>query len=163
MPKAETSEEIATWLAPQLGPSEAVALQVYGEEPPALMEALEGSGARVIEVAPYRWALPEDREPGHRLVSALVSGEAEALVITSAPQARHLFLLASDLQMEKELRRTLRERVFVAAVGNVAGQGLAREGVNADLVANPPRLGALIRALAASREQILTKAASPND
>ncbi len=162
MPKVETSEEIAAWLVPQLGPGEAVALQVYGEEPPALMDALVESGARVIEVAPYRWALPEDRAPGHRLVTVLASGEAQALVITSAPQARHLFLLAGDLRLEEELRLALKERVFVASVGTVASRGLAQEGVEADLVATPPRLGALFRALAGAREAILQKAGGGN-
>ncbi|MGH2708055.1 MAG: uroporphyrinogen-III synthase [Actinomycetota bacterium] len=161
MPKGENSEEIAAWLAPQLEPGEAVALQIYGEEPPALGDAIGGAGARMIEVAPYRWALPEDREPGRRLVRVLVSGEAQALVITSAPQARHLFLLASDLGAEEELRRALEERVFVASVGAVACRGLAEEGVEADLVATPARLGALFRALAGAREAILAKAGPP--
>lgn len=157
MPDDETSREIAAWLGPQVRPGHAVVIQRHGEPVPALEKALEAAGARVIEAAAYHWDLPADRGPAERLVTALVSGEVHTLVVTSAPQARHLFLLARGLGIETELRRALSERVFVGAVGAVAGRGLTQEGVEADLVAEPARLGALIRALAASRELVIEK------
>ena len=63
-PPGETSSEMAAWLAPQLGPADTVSLQLYGEPVPALTLTLSATGARVLEVAPYRWALPV--EPGQR-------------------------------------------------------------------------------------------------
>lgn len=161
-PEGETSEEIADWLVPRLGQSEVVALQRAGHPVPELRHVVEGAGARAIEIAPYRWELPEDLGPAQRLVQALCAGKVQALVVTSAPQAHHLFVVARRLGLDHELHRALSQRVFVAAVGLVARRGLQEQRVEADLVAQPPRLGALIRALASAREQILAKAGNPS-
>ena len=164
VPEGETSSEIAAWLVPQLGQDDTVAVQLFGEPIPSLIEALEGTGATVIEVAPYCWALPDDTErraQAERLVRALAGGEAEALAITSAVQATHLFAVARMLDLEAALRRSLVNRVFTAAVGEVARGGLEREEVPVDLVAHPARLGALVRSLAESAEQVRAKSAGP--
>jgi uroporphyrinogen-III synthase len=157
VPEGETSREIATWLTERLQPGDVLALQRQGEPVPALRKPLEGAGARVIEVAPYRWELPDDRGPAMRLMLALTRADVHALVITSAPQIHHLFALARQGGVEADLRRALGERVFLAAVGTVAGAGLEAEGLVPDLVAQPPRMGALIRALASARDRVLEK------
>src|SRR5437879_11148407 len=59
-PPGETSAEMATWLRPQLGPEDTVSVQLYGEPLPGLTATLAATGARVVEVAPYRWTLPAD-------------------------------------------------------------------------------------------------------
>ncbi len=158
VPPGETSEEIRGWLVERLAAGELVAVQLHGSAAPALTRGIEATGAAVVEIAPYRWELPKDLGPARRLVSALIAKEAQALVITSAPQIRHLFLLARDMGVDHELRRALGERVFIAAVGVVASRGVKEEGLQPDLVAQPPRLGALVRALAGARERILAKA-----
>src|ERR687891_843258 len=58
-PPAETSAEIAAWLAPQVVPDETVALQRHGEPSRVLTEALTTAGARLVEVVTYRWSLPD--------------------------------------------------------------------------------------------------------
>jgi uroporphyrinogen-III synthase len=160
-PQGETSAEMGAWLAPQLGPRDTVSVQLYGEPVPGLILALEATGARVVEVAPYRWALPVDpgqREAGRSVVHSIAEAQVQAIVVTSAIQATNLFAVARDLGVEDDLRRALRERIFTAVVGEVSKAGLEREDVPADFVASPPRLGALIRGLAASSEQIRAKA-----
>jgi uroporphyrinogen-III synthase len=157
VPKGETTREITAWLTERIEVDDVLALQRHGEPVPALRNPLESAGARVIEVAPYRWDLPDDRKPAERLVSALLQGDVHALVITSAPQIHHLFVLAKQRGVDKELRIALDEHIFIAAVGTVAGEGLESVGLKPDLVANPPRMGALMRALASAREGILTK------
>lgn len=157
MPEGETSREIAAWLTDRLGPGDVVALQRHGEPVPRLRKPLEAAGARIIELVPYHWDLPDNRGPAERLVSALTEGGAHALVITSAPQVQHMFVLARERGVDEALRRALGESIFLAAVGTVAAEGLEREGLAADLVAKPPRMGALIRALAFARERIVEK------
>lgn len=156
-PEGETSAEIAAWLGPRVHAGDTVVLQRHGEPSPALSGALAAAGAQLIEVVTYRWAIPEDRGPAEHLVRALAGGDAHALVVTSAPQARHLFLLARGLGLEDGLRRALVSRVFVGAVGTVAADGLRAEAVEPDLVATPARLGSLLRSLAGARERILAK------
>jgi uroporphyrinogen-III synthase len=164
-PPGETSAEMATWLAPQLGPSDTVSLQLYGEPVPGLTLTLAATGARVLEVAPYRWALPED--PGRRgaaegVVRSIATAGVQAIVVTSAVQATNLFSVARDLGVEDDLRRCLTERIFTATVGEVSKGGLEREGVPVDFVSSPARLGALIRGVAASSERIRAKSGLPS-
>jgi uroporphyrinogen-III synthase len=161
MPPGETSAEMAAWLAPKLGAADTVAVQLYGEPVPALIAALTGGGARVLEIAPYRWALPLDparRTAAEGVVRSIAAAAVQAIVVTSAVQATHLFAVARDLGVEDDLRRSLRDRIFTAAVGEVSKSGLEREGVPVDFVASPSRLGALIRGLAASADQVRAKA-----
>ncbi|MGH9268143.1 MAG: uroporphyrinogen-III synthase, partial [Acidimicrobiales bacterium] len=160
VPAGETSTEIAEWMSPRLALGAVVAIQGYGEPLPELVGALEGAGARTIEVSPYRWVLPEDLAPVRRLVTATAGGEVQALVVTSAPQVRNLFSVAREQGYEEPLRQALRSRVFVAAVGPVAARALESEGAPPDLIPPLPRLGALIKELASCREKILSKSAT---
>jgi uroporphyrinogen-III synthase len=157
IPEGETSKEIAEWLVPQISAGDVVSLQRHGEPVPGLSAPLEEAGARVTDVITYRWEIPTDRRPAERLVKALVDGGANALLITSAPQVRHLFLVAEGLGLREELEAALAGHVYLAAVGVVAASALEREGIAPDLVAQPPRLGALVRALAAARQAVDAK------
>lgn len=158
VPPGETSREIAEWMAERVAAGEVVALQRHGEPVPGLSRPLQDAGARVVELATYTWEIPDDRAPAEQLVGALVEGRVHALVITSAPQLRNLFRIAAELGLEDDLQRALADRVFVASVGTVAAEPLASRGLTPGVVARPARLGALLRALAASRAEVLAKA-----
>lgn len=163
-PPGETSAEMAAWLGPKLRPTDTVSVQLYGEPLPGLTRTLAATGARVLEVAPYRWALPVDpgqREAAEGVVRSIAAGAVQAIVVTSAVQATNLFSVARDLGVEDDLRRCLTERIFTATVGEVSKSGLTREGVPVDFVASPARLGALIRGLAESSQQIREKSGLP--
>lgn len=158
IPEGETSREIAGWMEGKVAGGDIVALQRHGERVPGLTDSLEGAGARVIELATYHWEIPADREPANRLVRELAAGRVDALVVTSAPQMRNLFKVAQALGVERELQEALRSHVFLASVGQVASVSLRERGLAPGLEAQPPRLGALLRSLAAAREQVLDKA-----
>lgn len=157
IPSTETSREITEWLAPQIRPGDTVGLQRHGEAVPGLSGTLAGAGATVIELATYRWEIPQDRAPAQALVKALAGGTCGALVITSAPQVRNLFRVAESMGYREELLEALRRRVYLAAVGVVAASALKELDLAPDLVARPARLGALIRGLAGARQEILGK------
>lgn len=159
IPEGETSKEIADWLTPQINQGQTVGLQRHGEPVPGLTNVLHQAGANVIELATYRWEIPEDRTPAEALVDALITGKASALVITSAPQVKNLFRVADDQGKRHALGAALRDGVYLAAVGTVAAAALRVEGLAPDLVANPPRMGALIRSLAGARAEVLEKTA----
>jgi len=161
IPPGETSTEIAGWLGPQVGLGDTVAVQLYGEPVPALTGSLTTRGAAVVEIVPYRWSLPLDparRATAEGVVAAIANGEVQALVVTSAVQAANLFAVARELGLADRLRQTLADRVFIAAVGEVSAGGLRHEGVAVDYVAQPARLGALIRGVASSSQKIRAKA-----
>lgn len=161
IPPGETSAEMAAWLAPRLDLADTVAIQLYGEPVPGLVGAVTSSGATAVEIAPYRWALPVEptaRSAAQDVVRAIAAGEVHAIAVTSAVQATNLFAVARDLGVEGDLRRSLTDSIFTAAVGEVSRSGLEREGVPVDLVAHPARLGALIRDMAGASERIRAKA-----
>lgn len=114
----------------------------------AVPTAMAGRGARVFEVQPYAWALPEDPGALRSLVATLVAGGVDALAITTQVQVAHLFGVARDLGEEQPLRQALRERVVVAAIGPTSARALEQLGAPAHVVPESSKMGALVLALA---------------
>ena len=123
-----------------------VVVQRYGEPNRELREALESGGAEVIEIATYRWSLPDDVTPLQRLIDALGRDEIDLVAFTSASQADNLFAVARDRGTEDLLRRGL-DRTLVASIGPVCSATLRELGVHVDIEAQPPKLGPLIDAI----------------
>jgi uroporphyrinogen-III synthase len=130
-----------------------VAVQEYGAANPDLLGALEARGARVTSVPVYRWALPEDTEPLRGAVNALVRGELDVAIFTTATQVVHLLQVAAMMNLEDEARRAL-PNLVVASIGPTTSQELREQGVTIDLEASHPKMGFLARE-AAERSQEL--------
>src|SRR5579859_7250527 len=75
---------------------DAVVLQDGGAHR-TVAESLASRGARVFEIRPYEWALPEDLEPLRSLVRDIAAGRVDVLAITTQAQARHLFHVADAM------------------------------------------------------------------
>ncbi len=115
---------------------------------PVVPAALAARGARVLEVRPYEWALPEDVGPLEALVATLIAGEVDALAITTQVQARHLFQVADGMGERDALTEALRGRVVVAAVGPTCARTLEALGTPPHVVPETSKMGALVLALA---------------
>jgi len=115
---------------------------------PVVPQALAGRGARVFEVRPYEWALPEDVEPLKALVAKLIAGEVDAVAITTQAQARNLFDVADSMGDRAALTRALRGDVVVAAVGPTCARTLGELGTPPHVVPELSKMGALVLALA---------------
>src|ERR1700682_6242174 len=126
-----------------------VVVQRYGETNRELEAALESEGAEVIEIATYRWAVPEDTAPMQRLIDALGRDEIDLVAFTSASQASNLFTVAEGIGKEASLKQSL-GRTLVAAVGPVCSATLRKLAVRVDVEAKPPKLGPLIDAINAA-------------
>lgn len=111
--------------------------------------ALARRGARVVEVQPYAWALPEDLGPLRALVDMIVRAEVDAVAFTTQAQARHLFAVADSMGARETLTRAMGERVVVAAVGPTCARALSQLGAPAHVVPDQAKMGAMIVALAA--------------
>jgi uroporphyrinogen-III synthase len=114
----------------------------------AVPDALAARGARVVEVRPYAWALPEDVGPLKALVTSLVAGELDALAITTQVQARNLFDVAESMGLRPQLTDALRARVVVAAVGPTCARTLEELGAPPRVVPETSKMGPLVLALA---------------
>jgi uroporphyrinogen-III synthase len=126
-----------------------VVVQRYGETNRELQAALESEGAEVIEIATYRWALPDDTAPLLRLIDALGRGEIDLVAFTSASQASNLFAVAQYDGKEALLKQSL-GRTLVASIGPVCSVALRKLAVRVDIEAKPPKLGPLIEAINAA-------------
>lgn len=127
-----------------------VAIQEYGQSNPELVDGLlERGAAEVMQVAVYRWALPEDLGPLKAGIRMIVDGSVGALVVTSAQQVRHLMQVAQAEGLDGSLKAALTSRMVIASVGPVATEALAEFGLVPDIVPPHPKLGPLVKALAA--------------
>jgi uroporphyrinogen-III synthase len=110
-------------------------------------EALAARGARVVEVQPYAWALPEDLAALHELVRDVIAGRVDAVAFTTQIQAKHLFDVADSLGSRSALAAALRDRVTVAAVGPTTARVLAGLGAPPHVVPTQSSMGAMVLAL----------------
>ncbi len=123
-----------------------VAVQRYGETNQGLQKALEERGAQVIEIATYRWSLPENIAPLIDLMDALERDQIDAIAFTSASQAINLFSVAQQAGRLQALQDGL-SQTLVASIGPVCTAALQKLGVRVDIEPHPPKLGPFIDAL----------------
>jgi uroporphyrinogen-III synthase len=147
-PAPHTTKELLAVLAPIEVRDHDVVFVHDGGATRVVPEALAARGARVHEVQPYAWALPEDLAPLEALVASLVAGELRAIAITTQVQARNLFGVAESLGKRAALAHALTTRVVVAAVGPTCARTLEELGAPAKVVPEQSKMGPLVLALA---------------
>jgi len=123
-----------------------VVVQRYGETNQELHRALADRGAQVVEIATYRWSLPENTEPLIKLMDALERSEIDLVAFTSASQADNLFTVAKQAGRQEALKNSL-NRILIASIGPVCTAALGRLGVRVDVEPHPPKLGPFIAAI----------------
>ena len=128
---------------------ETVALVHYGEINAAVAAALSARGAQLDDVLLYEWSMPDDVEPLRVLVRELIDGQVDGIVFTTQIQCRHLFRVAGDLGLCRQLTEALNNRaVVVTAVGPICAEVVRFFGVTPDVVPARPKLGPMMTALA---------------
>jgi uroporphyrinogen-III synthase len=119
-----------------------IVVQEHGEPQTEFVAALRRAGAAVVEVPVYRWVLPADASPVHRLIDQIVAGQIDAVTFTSAPAVKAFLQLAGP--SEGALLEQLKGRTLAACVGHVTAGPLTDRGVPVVMPARY-RLGALIK------------------
>ncbi len=150
-PASESSAEVLEHLLSGAeGPLQGrrIAVQLHGDPLPDFVEALRATGAEVLTVPVYRWVLPEDVTPVHRLVRSVVAGTVDAVTFTSAPAAASLLTVAGELGLRAELVAALASGVLSVAVGPVTAGPLDDAGIPS-VQPERARLGALAREVVA--------------
>ena len=131
-----------------------VGLQEYGITNHSLVAGLEARGAKVTTVKVYQWELPEDTQPLIDNVQAIVRGERDCLLFTSAHQAVNLLRIANQLDCEAALRLALRSMV-VASIGPTTSEMLQHLEIPIDLEPEHSKMGHLVQASAEKGPRIL--------
>jgi uroporphyrinogen-III synthase len=144
-PESESSSEVLAHLIAGFDlAGKRIAVQLHGEPLPDVVHTLRLAGAEVIEVPVYRWVLPEDTAPLHRLIQAVSVAALDAVAFTSAPAAASFLQAAREEGCGEAVRTALRGPVVPACVGPVTAGPFSEEGIQV-IQPDRSRLGALVR------------------
>jgi uroporphyrinogen decarboxylase len=133
-----------------------VGLQEYGLPNPSLVAGLEARGARVICVKVYGWDLPEDQRPLEANLRAIVAGERDAMMFTSAHQVVNVLTVAEQLGITEALREALGGLV-VCSIGPTTSEMLRYQGWPVDLEPEHPKMGHLVQSAAEQCQALLER------
>ncbi len=125
-----------------------VALIPDGEPHPLLVDAISRRGADVEEIRLYEWRMPDDSGPLRNLVRELIDRRMDGVAFTNQIQCRHLFQIAAELGLARELADALNTRTPVVSIGPVCSQALKAFGVTPRVMPASPKMGPMILALA---------------
>lgn len=146
--RPHTSEELLRALSPMDVADRGVMLVHYGERNVAISTDLRARGARLTELCPYEWMLPQDLGPMTSVVRDAIAHRLDAVLFTSQVQCRHLFQVAAEMGVAEQLVQSLNRHVVVGAVGMVCASALEKAGVTPDIIPASPSMPALITAVA---------------
>jgi len=142
--------------------NQVVGLQEYGISNASLIAGLEARGAQVEAVRVYGWEFPEDVGPLEENLRALVAGERDVLLLTSAHQVVNLLRLAESRGLLEPLRQGL-TRTVVASIGPTTSQMLIESELPVDLEPTHPKMGHLVVEAARRSEELLRQKRGQQD
>jgi len=141
-----------------------IAIQEYGETNPDLAAALQERGATVLPVPVYEWMLPADISPLRNAIQTLVGGEIDVAMFTSSAQLRHLFLVATQMNLETKLKDAL-AKVVIVSIGPITSEELLAHGLSPQMEPSHPKMGIMVKEAADSahelKRSLLSRAGSP--
>ena len=142
VPEPNTWREV---LAVTEGRSErSIAVQEYGKSNPELLDGFRARGAEVTAVRVYQWDLPEDIEPLREAARRVAAGEFGAALFTTSIQVAHLFRVAAEAGMERQVRAGL-SKIFIASIGPTTSEALEEYGLRVDFEPSHPKMGFLVQ------------------
>jgi len=142
----ETLEEIVEHLSAHDGIERAsVAVQLFDLAGHPALDALRARAGTLVEIPVYRWRLPDDPGPAHRLIEATVARRLDAVTFTSQPAVHHLFRLAEGTGSADALRTAFATDVLPACIGPVCALAAREEGIERLVHPDPPRLPVMVR------------------
>jgi len=133
-----------------------VAVQEYGSSNSDLLAGLTERGAVVTRVPVYQWALPENTGPLRAAVQAIARGEVDIALFTTSIQVVHLLQIASEMNLERELRRGF-ARIVIGSIGPITSEELRDYGLDVDFEPAHPKMGFLVNEASVRGADLLAK------
>ncbi len=127
-----------------------IAIQEYGLPSAELYSALTDRGATLLPVPVYRWELPTDTAPLEAAIRAVVGGEFDVLLFTSAQQIRNVLEIAERLNVRESFLAAT-QRCRIGSIGPTCSEALREVGLHIDLEPSHPHMGHLVRETLAKR------------
>src|SRR5216684_5084476 len=113
VPEPNTWKEVLA--ATEGRPERSIAVQEYGKSNPELLDGFRARGAEVSTVRVYQWDLPEDTGPLREAARRVAAGSFGAALFTTSIQVAHLFRMAAEAGMERQVRDGL-SKIFIASI-----------------------------------------------
>jgi uroporphyrinogen-III synthase len=130
-----------------------VAVQLYGDHAPRLVQWLTEQQAHYYEILPYLHVPPE-LGVLDTLIAEIINGEVDAVTFTSTPQVRFMMSYAREQGHAEQLLAAFRGSVTAVAVGKVTAEALREEGVERVIAPDEERMGSMIVTLAQYYENL---------
>ncbi|MCA9195280.1 MAG: uroporphyrinogen decarboxylase [Planctomycetales bacterium] len=131
-----------------------VVVQEYGTSNRSLMAGLEARGAEVVPLRVYNWELPENTQPLQENIEAILAGDRDLLLFTSAHQVVNLLRFSQGLGVEEKLRAAL-TNVIVASIGPTTSEMLRQNELPVDLEPEHSKMGHLVLQCAQRAKQLI--------
>ena len=153
-PDARSSDVLAKLRSRELHPltpGTRIAVQLDGAPTTELADEVAGFAPDldVVAVPVYRWELPEDPLPPHRLITAIADGTVDAVTFTSSHAVANFVELAEQIDALEAVRSAFESGSTVpVAVGPVTAERLESFGFAPPRRPRTFRLGAMVQALA---------------
>jgi uroporphyrinogen-III synthase len=147
-PEPHTTTELLETLSAFDVAGKTVAVLHYGEKNTQVEQDLLDRGATLEALFLYEWRLPDDITELQTLVRELIAGNVDAILFTSQIQVRHLFGIATEMQLLNDLSEALQSKTIVASIGPTTTAVLVNYGVTPHIEPEHPKMGHLIKALA---------------
>lgn len=145
VPEPNTWRELLRAIDQQLPVfNQTVGVQEYGKTNSSLYAGLEARGALVVPLRLYRWDLPEDTEPLRENIRAMVDGQRDVLLLTSAHQIVNMLHVSQQMGIESDLRVALR-KMLVSSIGPTTTEMLQHLELPIDLEPSHPKMGHLVQ------------------
>ncbi|MFO0921493.1 MAG: uroporphyrinogen decarboxylase [Pirellulales bacterium] len=132
-----------------------VGIQEYGATNRSLVAGLEARGAQVVSLRVYQWELPQDSRPLEQNMRAIIRGERDLLMVTSAHQIVNLLRLAEGMRCEAELRTAL-EKMLICSIGPTTSEMIQHLQLQVDIEPENPKMGHLVQTAAEKANRMLS-------
>lgn len=149
----EILDHIRSGAAHPLEPGTRIAVLLDGSPNTDLADEVASfaPGLDVIAVPVYRWELPDDPAPAHRLIAAVVDGAVDAVTFTSSHAVTNFATLTEQVGVLDEVRAVFeRGDVVPVAVGPITADRIEHLGFTPPVQPRTFRLGAMVQSLAAT-------------
>ena len=144
VPEPNTWREILATVDEHLSVcNQSIGLQEYGQPNPSLIAGLEARGALVTPLRVYRWGMPADTTALDANLNAIVNGERDVTMFTSAHQVTNVLARAAQLGLGEKIKASLRDTV-ICSVGPSTSEMLRNVDLAVDFEPSRPKLGPLV-------------------
>lgn len=131
-----------------------VAVQEYGLPNRDLLEALRQRGAQVTPVPVYRWALPENTAPLKHVISRILAGQVQVMLVTNAAQIDHVVQVAEQEGQTVPFKEACKKLV-VASIGPTASERIRSHGLPVDFEPSHGKMGILAKETSEQAHRLL--------